>query len=353
MSKHSRISSQPMNRQGFTLIELLVVIAIIAILVALLLPAVQQAREAARRSSCKNNLKQIGLALHNYHDVHNVLPPGYVDERGSGNIWTADNDNHGHWTWSAFVMPYVELGSLYDTLRPGNVKALTAMLNHQSAMQQRQSVFICPSDAGAPRVHTIAGRSLKQDNNSSTPERGLAITNYLVSNNIGNIRIGRATTPDNGGNSTASPNGGAVGAFFRDSDIGFKDITDGTSNTILVGERAYRLGTTDPAAGTLYAVRDQNGLGPSANDNTPEWGQGWKTAAASSYTGINFGAANNSVDSQGWSSHHKGGAQFVLADGSVRFISENVNSSRITSSTTYNTLNRLVAFSDGNVVGEF
>ena len=98
--------------KGFTLIELLVVIAIIAILVALLLPAVQQAREAARRSSCKNNLKQIGLALHNYHDVHNVLPPGYLRYANSASTWSGPG-----WGWGVMILPQIEMTGMYDALR--------------------------------------------------------------------------------------------------------------------------------------------------------------------------------------------------------------------------------------------
>jgi len=336
-------------RHGFTLIELLVVIAIIAILVALLLPAVQQAREAARRSSCKNNLKQIGLAMHNYHDVFNVLPPGYVDERGSG-VWTADNDNHGHWTWSAFILPYVEQGPLYDQLRPGNVKALQAMIANTAAMQKRQSIFVCPSDSGTPKFHTLAGSKLVNgDDSGDDPEYGLGITTYIVSNNIANVRAGRNT-----GNPLQGTDG-AVGAFFRDSNINFKDITDGLTNTFLVGERAYRLGTSVMGAGVLYAIRDDQGEGPYSGNTgvSGGWGEGWKTTAGSAYVNINTRGAATSDNSQGFSSHHKGGAQFVMGDGSVRFISENIDGEHRSGTTPTSTFKRLVHISDGNVIGEF
>jgi len=99
------------TRKGFTLIELLVVIAIIAILIALLLPAVQQAREAARRSTCKNNLKQIGIAMHNYRDVHNTLPPGYLDDDPA-----ADVTNRNLLGWGTFILPYIEQSTLYNSI---------------------------------------------------------------------------------------------------------------------------------------------------------------------------------------------------------------------------------------------
>ena len=338
-------------RQGFTLIELLVVIAIIAILVALLLPAVQQAREAARRSSCKNNLKQIGLAMHNYHDVYNTLPPGYVDERGSG-AWTADNDNHGHWTWSAFLMPYVELSSLYDTVRPGQMKAILAMVNHRAAMQQKQAVFICPSDAGAPKFHTLDQVVLINGADGDTANSfGLGVNNYVVSNNIANVRVMPAPALEG----TA----GAVGPFYRDSAVNFKDITDGLSNTFLVGERAYRFNATNVGAGVLYAIRDTDGTGPYRGDsgtNAPtggSWREGWKTTAASAYLNINTVAAHSSSDSQGFSSQHKGGAQFLMGDGSVRFVSENINGEHKGTTLPNDTFKRLVHISDGNVIGEF
>ncbi|MEZ6126391.1 MAG: DUF1559 domain-containing protein [Planctomycetaceae bacterium] len=104
------MKSLQVQKRGFTLIELLVVIAIIAILIALLLPAVQQAREAARRTQCKNNLKQLGLAFHNYHDIYNTFPPAYVDLRGAGGV----PDNDGHWAWSAFILPQIDQSTSFQ-----------------------------------------------------------------------------------------------------------------------------------------------------------------------------------------------------------------------------------------------
>ncbi|WP_339746011.1 DUF1559 domain-containing protein [uncultured Rubinisphaera sp.] len=344
---HVQISKR--TRTGFTLIELLVVIAIIAILVALLLPAVQQAREAARRSSCKNNLKQLGLAMHNYHDVYNTLPPGYVDARGSGGTIL---DNQGHWTWSAMILPYVELASLYDVLDVGDTRASDRMTVNQKEMQQSHSSFVCPSDSGAPKFQNSsshAGYGI-MDTASTPTERGLPVTNYIVSNNIANVRIYESP------NLTAT--NGCLGPFYRDSSVGFNDISDGLSNTFLLGERAYKLGGNTVCAGSLLAVRDQNGGGPSAGDNTAAWGQGWSTVAGSSVWPINVnGATYNNDKSQAFSSHHDGGAQFVLADGSVRFVSENIDlvngnngSGNWTPQSTYE---RLIAIADNDPVGEF
>ena len=343
-------SCQP-RRAGFTLIELLVVIAIIAILVALLLPAVQQAREAARRSSCKNNLKQIGLAMHNYHDVHNALPPAYVDFSTLPG-WSAANAGHGHWAWSAMLLPYVELGPLYDQLRVGNTPAMDAMENLTSSMQQKQSVFTCPSDAGAPKSHNTGSHSgFGLQRESSSTNFGLGISNYVVSNNIANVRGRRAPNGTTGTD-------GAVGAFSANSNIGFRDITDGTSNTILAGERAYRIGTTVTAAGVFLAVRDRGGNGPAEQHNNASQSEGLKTIAGASIWPINVANATFNIDrSVAYSSHHKGGAQFIMGDGSVRFISENVQLVNGNNGggnwTVQSIFERLIAISDGQVIGEF
>ncbi|MCA8988282.1 MAG: DUF1559 domain-containing protein [Planctomycetaceae bacterium] len=334
-------------RSAFTLIELLVVIAIIAILVALLLPAVQQAREAARRSSCKNNLKQLGLAMHNYHDTHRVLPPCYVDMRGSsGNNWAAVGDDDGHWSWSAMLLPFMELGTVYDTLGVGNTPASTAMAANTQTFQQYQESFNCPSDGGKPKVHspgTDPGYAI--DIQPGDVNTGLPITNYVVANNSRDVRINRATNPNDGST-------GANGAFFRDNRTNFADLTDGTSNTILAGERAWRLNGVRMSAGTFMAVRDNTNVGPTAADNGPAWNQGLMTIAGSSAFPINTPLTGaNTSRSQAFSSRHQGGAQFVLGDGSVRFISENIDLA--TTNAVDSIYERLIAIDDGDVVGEF
>ncbi|MCG6157053.1 DUF1559 domain-containing protein [Rubinisphaera margarita] len=339
------------SRSAFTLIELLVVIAIIAILVALLLPAVQQAREAARRSSCKNNLKQIGLALHNYHDTYNVLPPGYVDmQSNSNNNWTSSNDNDGHWSWTAMILPQMEQSGLYDLLNVGNTPASQAINTHRAEFQGFQAAFNCPSDGGKPRVHDPGpdpGYAIDNQPGSGGANTGLPITNYVGSNNIAAVRQRKATNPRIGTT-------GAIGAFYRDSRVGFNDILDGTSNTILVGERAWRLGGQRMSAGTLLAVRDANGTGPSSQDSAVAWNQGIMSIVGSVRYPINPPLTGANTDrSQAYSSRHDGGAQFLLADGSVRFISENVNLSNDGSWDTNSVLENLVGIDDTEVVGEF
>jgi len=328
------VLSQKSNRSGFTLIELLVVIAIIAILVALLLPAVQQAREAARRSSCKNNLKQLGLALHNYHDTHGVFPPGYVDERGGG---SGMDDNDPHWSWTAMVLPFVEQAPLYDQIQVGsNAKTMMGVAANRTAMQTPINSFRCPSDAGAPIVQSNLGQRVEYDDGSGDADVGTAVMNYVGVNNSRSNYQNQGTNPANS----------AVGVFFRDSRTQFRDITDGTSNTLLVGERSWKVGNTNIYAGSLFVVRDMNGGGPAQQHGD----QGMLGAMGATITSIN-GDPTVELNRQMFSSQHKGGAQFVLADGGVKFISENIDHDL--TNAIDSTLERLVGISDGQVIGEF
>lgn len=338
----------PRQRLGFTLIELLVVIAIIAILVALLLPAVQQAREAARRSQCKNNLKQIGVAMHNYHDVHGTLPPGYVDLRGAT---PAPVDNEGHWAWSVFIIPFMDQAGLYDTLSPGTLSASAAINAFQKEMQTGYPAFRCPSDTG-PQVHDPGldpGYAISNDENSSGgTNTGLGMSNYVASNNIANVRQRQATNLSVG-------TSGAIGAFFRDSRIQFRDITDGTSSTLLVGERAWKRNGQRNSAGTLFAVRDANGNGPSSQDTpSPAWNQGLVTITGSVRYPINVTLTGPNTDrNNAYSSLHVGGAHFLLADGAVRFIGDNTDLSNDTSWSVNSVLEALVGIQDDVTVEEF
>ena len=337
----------PRLRRGFTLIELLVVIAIIAVLIALLLPAVQQAREAARRSQCQNNLKQIGLALHNYHDTYLQFPMAFI--RGEFSPPTPHTEG---WAWSAMILPQLEQGNLFDRLgvndwRLTDVLAglnpnLPAPAANAAAMQTRLPVFICPSD----------------DNDGLIPaDRDFRFGLGTSSGGLGNFRPAISNYPGNWGIVQGSTvNGEDSGGVFicrgeapASGRVRIGSITDGTSNTIMVGERSSEYGR----AGTWVGVENQRAAG--ARGMMTVVGQGLPLINA---TDPPFGWTQPDGAGRGFSSRHTGGAQFVFADGRVNFISENIdhdtaNWSVTPPPATWGTFQRLVHRSDGLPTGDF
>jgi prepilin-type N-terminal cleavage/methylation domain-containing protein len=319
-SETALLSRKSGNRQGFTLVELLVVIAIIGILVGLLLPAVQAAREAARRMQCSNNLKQIGLALHNYHDTHKTFPPGLIIQRADPQFVPPNGSdaNVECWAWGAFLLPFMEQSNLYNLGGIGRGELLENVIT--TVALQPVATYRCPSDAGpAIRAPSNFAEWATSNYNGSTGHRRDAL---LLSPNLS----------------------ARSGIFWQDSKIGIRDITDGTSNTIVVGEIAYQRGTLRPQAGVWAGAR--RGCG----------GNSAKDVFANGRGAINH--SNNVYNelSESFSSLHTGGAQFVLGDGSVQFISENIeyitngpnNTSNIDS-----IYERLLGRADGQVIGSF
>lgn len=347
------------RRRGFTLIELLVVIAIIAILIALLLPAVQQAREAARRTQCKNNLKQMGLALHNYHDVFGVLPPGWVSQ-----YYQANTGEPTIWSWGTFLLPYIDQAPLYNTVQPGTYRIdqnLAAGGARAQALTSPLTAFRCASDTG-PSLNNFSG-AMAAGGASATD---LDTYNRNVTNGTANVAIATSNfvmVTDAGDSITPATieatYGPPLGVAWNDSKVGLKDITDGTSNTLLVGERAYSI------KGLPIGAANALGFSPATSVGAYN-GQQCRSCLAAvgiSYWGINQTVINAGHQSRGFSSNHVGGAHFVLGDGSVRFISENIDfkpnsiggaaPSHAGPLYVNSVFEYLIGRNDGNVIGEF
>ena len=315
---HSPRAADPRRaaREAFTLVELLVEIAIIGTLVGLLLPAVQAAREAARQSMCSNNLKQIGLAMHGYHDAKGVFPRAYKDI-------DTKFDNMGYWSWTALIAPYMELQSTYNTLQVDTLTPSASLAANATAFLAPVRSFRCPSDSGPAMQNlgdTAQGYAIVSGATSGSTNTALAVSNYVASNSSQYLRLTQATNPTSGSS-------GATGIFLGNKSVGLKHITDGASKTFLASERAYVLNGSTFAAGTMWAIRDANGVGPAAIDHTSGGmngsNQGLMSATFCTYQGINPVYVN--YDSRtGVSSNHPGGAVFVMADGATDFISETI-----------------------------
>ena len=273
----SNLNSKTCNlkSRGFTLVELLVVITIIGILIALLLPAVQAAREAARTLQCKNNLKQIGLALHNYHDTYEVFP---YSSGGSGT----------YWSWSALVLPFLEQGNVHGLI-DFNYPYNAVMAQNNEAMKTFIPIYQCPS---APE-NVLVSYCIHIPGPYDSAE-----TNYSA------ITTHRPTW-------LAHDTEGS-GVMYLVSRTRMVDISDGTSQTLLVGEADF---DQDDPFKTLNPEYFPNGEGFVGKQWASENG-------ISTAHGIN---SNTSVIYPGVFSYHPGGAQFVFADGHVAFISEDIN----------------------------
>jgi len=329
MTRNSYSHDNNSRHNGFTLIELLVVIAIIAILVALLLPAVQQAREAARRSACKNNLKQIGLALHNYHDTHKVLPPGYQRYLPYSSVSTFDGPG---WGWGAMILPQLEQTAMYDALRMDE-RVLAETADILQYTQVSLPVFRCPSTPGG---------MINENLMSSSADEGFALATYKGVFGDKNTQYNEST--DDCPLVLGSCVSGGNGAFSANSSTKFRDVTDGLSNTVVIGEIAYGPNGTVNSSGTLIDYEGTVWAGVSSTSSRSN------VAVIQTFRGqTSSGSPStlyriNGTNAHSFSSHHDGGAQFVMGDGAVRFISENVDSSIV---------NDLSAGADGQVLGSF
>ena len=265
------------KKRGFTLVELLVVIAIIGVLVALLLPAVQAAREAARRMQCSNNQKQITLAMHLYHDNCGRFPPEEFGFIGSQNCWG----------WSIPLFPYIEQGALYTTLDPTHVPYAPnsdTLYGGQPLLQKPLKTFSCPSDPG-PKMNQFYGNFARNNYPISEP--------VLDTAGVGQSGTGRIA-----------------------------NITDGTSNTLLLGERKLTVEPPNRQTGAIHLRA--KGLTDASSVFMACWPINTPNYNPSSTSSTNPSTGDPGCKRHAATSNHPGGAQFSLCDGSVRFINQNI-----------------------------
>ncbi|QDT56064.1 putative major pilin subunit [Caulifigura coniformis] len=337
-------------RRGFTLIELLVVIAIIAILIGLLLPAVQQAREAARRTQCKNNLKQLGLAIHNYESMLGCLPPTAVIEQRGATLWTGYMSPHGR------ILPFLEQGNVYAGIDKDSAYGSVVNL---PAVARVINVFMCPSEPRSePFLHATFG-------NIGGVNYGFSMGDWYV--------WGGFTTP-------AAPI--TRSAFGVNLSRKWRDFTDGTSSTLLMSEvKNYQVHIRDcaqfanindynnipsPDADPLSVAPEYNGGGCSVllnahsqwaemavhhNGFTTAWPPNKKTPGgpAMEHPDVDLITRRERIGGPTWAavtsrSHHTGGVHSLLGDGAVRFISSSLDG---------HVWRRLGTVGSGEVVSEF
>ena len=314
------------TRKGFTLVELLVVIAIIGILIGMLLPAVQQVREAARRTNCKNNMRQLGFALHNYESSFGKFPPG-VQQLDPASI----SANEGLWSVTTWLLPHIELQNVSDVLKPGKNNTISTRLADPDGaevaaiLQTSFPILLCPSDTG---------EKLNQYRAQYDGMNGAhATTNFVFANNA---RVNPTDLTENAFCDPLSINNPT--GLFCDVATGFRNMQgDGTTNTIAISERSYEprnknINPDAPGAALLFGARGYETPSASAT-------QGIQDIAFSTFGGIN--ARTGDERRQGISSAHPGGVNVILGDASTQFLGNTVDTVMY---------NQLINISDGEVV---
>lgn len=275
------------ERRAFTLIELLVVISVIGVLIALLLPAVQAAREAARRAQCVNNLKQLGLALHNYEGTHLTFPSGYVSNFNA----TGDDTGPG-WGWSPMLLPQFEQTPLFNSI---NFTLPIEVAANQTSRLVTVGSYLCPSDRS--QVYWAVNRDIA----TGAPRQDIcqvAPSNYVAMYGVGE--------PGPDGN----------GLFFRNSKVGLRDIIDGTAQTIALGERSHRLGEATWVGSVTNAI-----MFPTDNDDIGRYRAETSSGMTLGHVGEGRGPGDPRSDvNTFYSLHAGGGVNFLFADGHVAFL---------------------------------
>jgi prepilin-type N-terminal cleavage/methylation domain-containing protein len=318
-----------LRRRAFTLVELLVVIAIIGILIALLLPAVQAAREAARRAQCTNNLKQLGLAFHNYHDTCKTFPMAYFASGAAGAI-----EGQNWQVWSTRILPFMEqstISATWDAAYPSynTPTGAGASNTNDTVAATVLDSFVCPSAPdGQARVYKDASVAIGALNYPTSTIPAVAVTfssapgDYTIVNGMncetGETEFAEYAYPDPATDLVDAHESRLAGAISGTS-TRIADITDGTSNTILVGERV---------GGTTLYVKGGKSHGTSLT-NGGGWadiygGMNWIIGSDQTGTSTPGPCAINCSNQRGigFYAMHPGGAQFLLGDGSARFVSE-------------------------------
>jgi prepilin-type N-terminal cleavage/methylation domain-containing protein/prepilin-type processing-associated H-X9-DG protein len=292
-----------MNRRGFTIVESLVVLAVVAVSLALALPAIQHSIQDARRAQCANNLKQIALAMHNYHDTFVTFPPGWVSRDGAPGLGTRLG-------WQTFILPFVEQAPMFNQINFSLTPAMEDDGKPIKLFQTALAVYRCPIDP-VPNPNPLRG--------------DYGTSNY--SGNYGHIpppRLRPLAMADFWPGALPAPMT-SRGIFARNSSIRIQHIVDGTSNTILVGERGFTSG-----AGIWAGVTDNGHEDDAVTDGSHR--------------------SRPNAGPFSFSSRHDGGVNFVMSDGAVRFVSDRIDSKP---GPDLGTLQKLATRDDGFPVGAF
>lgn len=345
------------RRAGFTLVELLVVIAIIGVLIALLLPAVQQAREAARRMSCSNNLKNLALGIHNYHDIFGSFPPGFIDADFNPPSFSTSGGQDGGYSWQTLILPMIEQSALHSQFdftvhvygSTGGSHGGSVPSNH-NAVSTPLDIFNCPSDI-KPKTTTS-----QPDSSTVGYHANIATSSYAGCRGS----YERNATP---GSELQHHRTVCNGVLFENSEISFRDIQDGASNTLMLGEIRWRSNNVGSKNNVLYGSVASGGQARAdyINGNASvDQSAGPFRHIRATRTAINARTTNADKYGRAFASYHPGGAMFAMSDASVRFLSEVINHPGYTwdannpygtgDQSNFGTYQRLGARNDGLVV---